>query len=352
MAEKKAADKAGIKKYFLYGLIGFLVVFAIACGFIIYFTYSKSYVAKVGGERIKTADYKLFLKQEKDYMLSFLYNSQDMDEAAFWETKIEGEKIRDIAKKRALDSALEFKLQYIKAKEAGLRLTCEDNENVINTLKSLTPVQIQSRTQRDEYFKRSTGVNYKELESIYKEYEMIRKFQDRETAFIEPEEQQLRDHYDANRESFDNAALQHILIRTGEDASEQDLIKAEEKAKAVLGKAESGEDFEKLAKDNSEDQKFEFSFTKEESLAEGLEEFNKWVFDHEAGDMGIVKTQLGYHVVKHMGKAVTYEDLNEVFMQKLRASYVDQRYQNMINEWKQDIKYNLVINNSVYDKIN
>jgi peptidyl-prolyl cis-trans isomerase C len=92
----------------------------------------------------------------------------------------------------------------------------------------------------------------------------------------------------------------HILIRAaaGDDKASKD---AEDKIKAVIVRLKSGEDFEKVAKEVTEDPSGKANggdlgyFSKEQMVPE----FSDTAFKLDKGQISVpVKTQFGWHVIK------------------------------------------------------
>jgi peptidyl-prolyl cis-trans isomerase C len=89
----------------------------------------------------------------------------------------------------------------------------------------------------------------------------------------------------------------HILIKAG-DTPEQDAA-AKQRAEALLARIKKGEDFAKLAKENSVDssasQGGDIGFATKDNLAP---EYSEAAFSLPVGGMKVVKSQYGYHVIK------------------------------------------------------
>lgn len=124
---------------------------------------------------------------------------------------------------------------------------------------------------------------------------------DRAASAIEVTEEALREYYEQVKEKYqtpERRRARHILITTDDGLDE---AAAEKKAADLLAKAQSGEDFAKLAKENSKDPG---------SAAQGgdlgwaergmfVAPFEEALFGMTVGELrGPVKTQFGYHVLK------------------------------------------------------
>ncbi|MCG9737308.1 SurA N-terminal domain-containing protein [Shewanella insulae] len=116
---------------------------------------------------------------------------------------------------------------------------------------------------------------------------------------IQVSDEEAKTYYDENKAQYLQAEKRlaaHILVSLGDD---EDAAKA--KADAILAKLQAGEDFETLAKSDSDD-----SFSGEQGgkldwFEQGVMEapFDEALFALEKGQYsGIVKTSFGYHIVK------------------------------------------------------
>lgn len=126
----------------------------------------------------------------------------------------------------------------------------------------------------------------------------------------------------------------HILIKVAPDASPEDDQKAKDRAKAVLAKAKTGEDFAKLAAQHSEDT------TKDRGGDLGyfgrgrmVKAFDETAFSLKAGQISdLVRSQFGYHIIKvedrKEAKRLSFAEAkeqveNDLTREKARARYGD-----------------------------
>ncbi len=114
--------------------------------------------------------------------------------------------------------------------------------------------------------------------------------------------------YQANRHRYTGlekqVRAQHILVRVDSGASDEVKAAAEARATALLGRARGGEDFETLARENSDDTS---SAVRGGDLGYNprgrmVAEFDEAQFSMEVGDISdLVETQFGYHIIKVTG---------------------------------------------------
>lgn len=112
----------------------------------------------------------------------------------------------------------------------------------------------------------------------------------------------------------DTESVAHILIKAEkEKATEEEIAAAKAKAEEALAKFKAGETtleaFEKLAETYNED-----SGCLYENFPEGqmVEEFEAWAFDEarKAGDVEIVQTEFGFHVMYYVGDGLPVYEAN------------------------------------------
>lgn len=145
--------------------------------------------------------------------------------------------------------------------------------------------------------------------------------------------------------------VQHILISTmqettadseetkeGETADTEDeaAYKAEKKKEAeeVLKKAQSGEDFEKLAEEYTDDSGVTYYLNEKGQTPDGsqmVEPFYKAVNELKAGEIsGIVETEYGYHIIKCINE--DDKDAAESAKEQLVTSKIQEGYTNWLAE--------------------
>ncbi len=110
----------------------------------------------------------------------------------------------------------------------------------------------------------------------------------------------------AYKDEYNTKDVRHILFTKDKYGSE---IKAKEEAEKILAEYNKGEKtaeaFGKLAEQYSEDPGSNENGGLYEEVTEGymVEEFNDWIFDEkrEVGDVDIIKTSNGYHIMYFVG---------------------------------------------------
>jgi len=134
----------------------------------------------------------------------------------------------------------------------------------------------------------------------YREQLMVEKLLSLEVLNVPaPSPAEMEEFWTANRELFlvpELVRLSHILVRPGEDESEESLV---ERCLAIRERLESGEEFAEVAEEVSEGSSAarggDLGYFREEQI---LPEFRPAVGELEIGEVsGPVETELGYHLL-------------------------------------------------------
>lgn len=345
-------DNDAALKYIKYAFTGLIAFTVIAIVIVLFSTFSKTYVGAVGKEKITSAEFKFFLKQEKDNMLQIAGISPGTPEAeAFWETKIDGENTIDLAKKKAFESIGELKVQVARAQELGIKLEKADLDNLENIVNQFIAQNENSKAKANETSKAFYGVEIDEVKEVYKQLLIMQELYKKEIETIDVSEEEMKNFYEEHKKEYEEATTRHILITSVESDTQEEKDNARKKAQDILEKVKAGEDFSELAKEHSEDPGSkdsggEYTFRRNGQM---VKEFEDWTFESNAGDVGIVETIFGYHVMKLEDKGiVTLEEAKEEIKNLIKM----RKYDEMVNSWLNDEKYELKKNQAVYDTIN
>jgi foldase protein PrsA len=339
------------------------VVLLLGAGGWLYYINATNYVAKIKGEKITTDEFNFFLGSAKTEMQSKAKVDTKNETAlkAFWNTTIGGEPARDYAKQEALDSAKEFKIQLMKAKEKGLKLddgNLKDVKSTLDNIKKGMASKAGGDGSGEKEFKKTYNIGYDKYEKILKDLMLVYKYVEGELPTFEVTDAEMEKYYKEKADTVDTVTIRQILFAKmdltsaeGKEYTEQEIKDKKAKAEDVLKKIKAGEDAEKLALTLSDDttvkeKKGLIEINAKSSLnIEGLQE---WALDHKPGDADILDTDYGYFVVK-VEKRTTYDDVKD----KVKEAVQTQKFLDRLNnEWKKDPQYDVVKNDSIYNKMN
>jgi len=353
------------KRSMLPYLISAIALIVIAISAIVWISASNNYVAKVGREKISVDEYNFFLKETKENMLyEARQTDSNVNESTFWSTKISGENALDIARKKALDAAVETKIQVIKAKENNIKPDSSRFKALDESIKAYIKSH-SNRIKADKAAKQDYGASLDALKKIYTQLIIASEFKNSELSKIDWPTQ-VEKYYEQDKSLFietsfrekDQEAVwaRHILIKVPQDAKQEDKDKLRQKAEEVLSKAKKGEDFAQLAKQYSEDPgSAEYGGDYVFQKGKMVKAFEDAAFSLEPGQISdIVETDFGFHIIKveeKFGKdqPVSLKCAREYreFADKVKNKYFD----DLMDSWKKDSKYAVKENKNVLNKI-
>jgi len=181
------------------------------------------------------------------------------------------------------------------------------------------------------------GTSYSEFEQNVRKKLMFEKLMEGEFAgkIQEPNEQQARDFYNQNMESFkepEKIHAKHILI-TPKDSNDPNEAKAAAKAKAeeILAQIKEGANFEELAKQYSDcPSGKEGGDLGEKPKGSFVPAFEKAAYALEPNEVSdVVETEFGFHIIK----LISHTDANTTSFEQAK----DRIIQHLTNQQKEGI---------------
>ncbi|MGA2538961.1 MAG: peptidylprolyl isomerase [Terracidiphilus sp.] len=146
----------------------------------------------------------------------------------------------------------------------------------------------------------------------------------------QPTQQEIQAYYTAHQSEYstqEQARSRHILIKLAPNADAKADAAAKAKAEDILKQLKGGASFADLAKKysddpGSKDSGGELPFAQRGTM---VPEFDKAIFSQKIGDIEIVKSQFGYHVVQvEERKPAHAQELNEV-LPTIQATLIRQK---------------------------
>ena len=307
------------------------------------------YVGKVGNEKITKSEFEFYLASVKAQMQGTELTS-DED----WATKeIEGKKAIDIAKERAFNTAVD-NLSYIQvAEKLGLDMT-DDEKKLTESYKEYL---INSTGGEDSYkkFLEEKGITDEFIDMMCRSLGYNEKLIDKVESDSPVTDEELTDymmkHY---------RRAKHILIMTidqGTGAALDDEKKAEAKktAEDILKRAQSGENFEALIDEFNQDPGMKsnpdgYVFTD----GTMVQEFTDGVDSLKPGEITMVETSYGYHIIKRYAldesPEYTAQALESV-RSEVEHAINTEKLNDQIDVWRTEFGINVEKNDPVYDTI-
>lgn len=254
-----------------------VAILLVAFGIFGYYFYATSMmpIATYDGGKVTKSEFAIYYKTFQPMLTYFGYPEDIIPE--------------QIANKAALDEII-----LKEAKNEGVTIPEDRKKEIDEQFKDEEQV-----SQLEEQ-----GININQMKQLYYDDALISAYIDKKVADANDEEvlNYIKSHEEnANLNSYETS---HILFKTTDDSgatlSDEDKSNKKAQAEAALNRAKSGEDFAALAKELSED-----PGTKEVGgnyvvYMDGQtdEKYANGVLSMQVGDIVIVESSYGYHVIK------------------------------------------------------
>ena len=146
----------------------------------------------------------------------------------------------------------------------------------------------------------------------------------------QPTQQEIEQYYQEHQSDYqvpEQARSRHILIKVAANADAKTDAAAKAKAESILKQLQAGGSWTELAKKNSEDPGSkdsggELGFAKRGQM---VTEFDNALFNQKIGDIKIVKSQYGYHIIQVEERQTAHlQPLNEV-LPTIQAALIRQK---------------------------
>jgi foldase protein PrsA len=290
-------------------------------------------LATSGDEKIMLRDFLYTLGMTKSYNEYFMMQSFGMTEedmAEYWNTETEdGQTLADDLKDYTLESMKEVATFAKLAKDEGLKYSDSDIKELKETLDNAVLSLASKEKTGERAFYEKYFVTVDEAMEAEKVISAANQYKNKIKDAIEVSDDEITAYYDENKETFEEVTVAHILVKFPENALDADKAETKAKAEGILERVKTGEDFGTLAAelsedDGSKDNNGEYTVTRSTNF---VPEFLDWAFSSSDGDLGIIETTYGYHVMKFV-KATPFEDLKE----KVKSSIVDTKFQEEIEK--------------------
>jgi peptidyl-prolyl cis-trans isomerase C len=163
-------------------------------------------------------------------------------------------------------------------------------------------------------------------------------------------QEEMSKYYSAHPADFqhpDIVRASHILIQPVGNTPQQEAA-AKERAEALLARVKKGEDFAKLARENSMDasasQGGDLGFATKDALGP---EFGKAAFSLPIGGVALVKSQYGYHIIKVTDKKKeglsTLEEIKDKLTDFLKNQKSEAELTKLVNQLRDQAKIEYLI---------
>lgn len=284
-------------------------------------------VAKVNGQEIKKEELLRNVQEAQMQLAQSGRLPQGAPPASFY---------RDV-----LNGMIARSLFLQEAKAQGIQADAKEVDQKVAELKSRfpTPEAFQQALA-------SQGLTEQVLRTQAQTQLTVEKYvQSRVFDKVSVTDQQAKTFYDQNQARMkqpEKVRLRHILIRVDESAPEADKAKAREKADSLLARVKGGEDFAKLAQENSDDpgSKARGGELPPMGRGETVPPFEQAAFAlQKPNDLSpVVQSQFGYHIIQLLERLpesqVPFEQAKGQIVQMLRQQQAQKQLEAQVQALK------------------
>ncbi len=236
------------------------------------------------------------------------------------------------------------------AKKQGITVSDQEVATQIDTIKKQFP---DAATFQKALA--SQGMTEKALQDNMREQALIQKYVTTKVlSTVTVDDAAARQFYDQNKEKMqrpERVHLRHILIKVAPNATADDKAKAKAKIDDLLKRAQGGEDFAKLAAENSEDpgskvQGGDLSWVVPGQMVPAFDKAG-FALTKPNEISPVVETQFGYHIIQLLERqpasAVPFEEAKGRITQMLKQQQAGQKVQAYVEQLKKQAKVEMFI---------
>jgi peptidyl-prolyl cis-trans isomerase C len=191
-------------------------------------------------------------------------------------------------------------------------------------LRNLVSIMVVSDVAKRKGLEKNPAIK-KQIEIMKNEY-LARMYVQKEViGKINLTDKDYEAYYNTHKKEFENPEMvraRHILVAVKPNATEDEKKAAKKKADELLDKAKKGEDFAKLASENSDDpgskaKGGDLGFFTTGSM---VGKFEQAAFGLKPGEMSdVVETEFGYHIIKCEERKAAEQQPYEAVKEQVKA---------------------------------
>ena len=305
-----------MKKVLYLGLVMVLCFSMIGC--------SNSNAFKVGETE--------FSNEEVDKVKSILTATQSYTDADYLAQFKESKDNDDKIKQEVISYMIDNEVVYQQAQKEKIKVTDDEVNQKYSQIEKMLDTNQEYKKLLDD-----AGVDEDYLKETIEKDLAVQKYRENYEQDLKVTDKEVEKYYKEHKDDFKEESVEayHILVSTLDDNNKPvDDSKKEElksKAESLLKEIKNGGDFEKIAKENSDDKSsgkkggYLGYFTKDSKNAQ----FTKEAFKLEKGQVSnVFETPFGYEIVKVTNKKTeqkSLEDSREEIVNRILADkYLDQ----------------------------
>jgi len=300
---------------------------------------SSKIIGTVGGDNIYDSEFLFYYNLNKSRMES----SEGVENS------------KQMLVDKTLDDLVKLKILLKMAKEEGVKLDESDQlkieRNIYDFIKRKAN---ENEEEAEKLMKETYGVSIEEYGWIYEDYIIAyEKYASNEIAKIEVSDSEIEERFERDKDEYKKVNVRHVLLYTIDVDTQQPLKEETIEQKRLLAediykRAKEGESIEELAKQYSEHADLKITGG-EETLGknETVPEFENWVFNAKEGEVGLIETSYGFHIVKVIKQIEA--SLGDIEKSTIRSNLQNEKFEKKIEELKE--KNPLVKNQDVIDSL-
>lgn len=296
-------------KIIVFGFLLLLIINIVGCK-----NNEEGLVAKVNGEGITEEEF------QTDFQVLSTFYKQQYGEDAMSQVGEDGRTMEETIKEDTLEKLIVERLIAMESKKNGIEITEEELKEPLQEYINLLGGQEQY-----EKFLEKNKISKEYFEDSIRKELLYKKHRDNFIDNTTVSDKEAKEYFEANVENLTQVKAKHILLKT------------EEEGKTVLNRIEAGEDFSKLAEELSADKTSATVGGDLGYFGKGhmIAEFEEAAFDLNVGETsGLVKTEVGYHIIYLEDKKDNYEDLKDDIIKIIK----DDKYFELIKTLRENAK--------------
>lgn len=284
---------------------------------------NKDAAAKVGGVEIPMADYYKSYAARVNQLTS-MYGEDVL------KNKEDGKKSTDeLLREQAITDLTTTEALKQDAEKSKITVSDEEVNKKLDEIKA----QLGGEEAFNKFLKEN-GLPKEYVAENMKNQMLVGKYTQEKLKELEPTEEEVKKQYEDNKDSYYKAKASHILV---DDLKEANVLR-----KKIL----KGEDFAKLARENSKDTGSAQNGGSLGEFTSGqmVEAFDKEIAKMKVGDISEpITTQFGYHIIKLEDKKPLEFD---AVKDQIKAQLQQEKFKEYIDKVKKDAKIKIYVNTS------
>ncbi len=302
------------KKIFIAGLMLVLILALTSCK-----NNDEGFVATVDGEGITSeqfnSEFQVF-KRMYEQQLGKDAMSQVAEDGRTFEDKLR----EDILEKLIMESVL--------AKDAKAKNIIVTEDEVKAQMDKY--IEMMGGQEKIDEFLKGQQLSKEYFEEFLMKQLLLDKHKEAYLNEVKVTDEEAKEYFNENKEELVVVKASHILIKT------------EEEGKAILERLNSGENFATVAGEESIDSASaadggNLGYFKKGSM---ISEFEEAAFDLKVGEVsGLVKTEVGYHIIYIEDRKDTFETLKDDITLVLK----DDKYLNELKDMRESAKVKVIL---------